>query len=117
MSQRIQRINQLLRKEVSEILLREIEFQNALVTITKVDASANLQQAKIYISVMPEGKAPEVLKLLQREIYAIQQKLNKRLFMRPIPRIIFMREEAVKEASRIEKLLEQVNDEKPIERT
>ena len=110
MSQRIQRVNQLLKKEVGEILLREVEFQDALVTITRVDASANLQQAKLFISVMPEEKTSEVLKLLQREIYNIQQKLNKRLSMRPIPRIIFVREKAVKEASHIEELLEQVHD-------
>ena len=108
--ERIQRVNQLIKKELSQIILREVNFpQNVLVTITRVEASRNLIQAKIYISVMPEEQNSQVFDVLKGQIYDIQQLLNKRLKMRPVPRIIFIKEEKTQEAGRIEELLEKIH--------
>lgn len=108
--ERIQRVNQLIKKELSQIILREVNFpQNVLVTITRVEVSRNLIQAKIYISVMPEEQSSQVLDVLNGQIYDIQQLLNKRLRMRPVPRMIFIKEEKTQEAGRIEELLEKIH--------
>ena len=88
MTERIPKVNELLQQELGSILLRELDVsENTLVTLTRVDTAPNLQQAKIYISVMPEEKEKEVLRLLQTEVYRIQQFLNKRHNMRQGPRI------------------------------
>lgn len=106
---RIQRVNQLLKREISQIFLREIEFPSGtLVTVTRVESSSNLIQAKVYVSCMPEERASEILRILNQRIYNIQQILNKRLEMRPIPRIKFLEEKETKEAGRIEELLKRV---------
>jgi len=86
--------------------------ENTLVTLTRVDTAPNLQQAKIYISVMPEEKAKEVLRLLKKEVYEIQQLLNKRLNMRPVPRIEWVLEEKTKEAQEIEEILDKIKEDK-----
>ena len=112
MSKRIQRINQLIKKELSQIILREIEFpQDVLVTITRVEISANLIEGNIWISVLPEEKLKRILEILNKNIYFLQQKLNKRLTMRPIPRIKFLEERKTSEASRIEEILEELKKE------
>ena len=109
MSKRILRVNQLIQKELSKILLREVEFPSGvLVTITRVEASSNLNEAKIYISCLPEDKTPEVFQLLKRQVYHIQQILNKRLEMKVVPKIRFVGELKTKEAGRIEELLERI---------
>jgi len=82
------------------------------VTLTRVKATPNLQQAKVYISVMPEERRKEALKLLQKEIYGIQQLLNKRLNMRPVPRIEWVLETKTREAQEIEVLLDKIKKEK-----
>jgi len=100
----------LIKKELAQIILREINFpKDLLVTVTRVETSANLIQAKIYISVLPINKNSQVLEILNHQIYDIQQKLNKRLKMRPIPRIIFVQEKKTQEAARIEELLEKIH--------
>ena len=110
-SKRIQRVNQLIKKELSQLLLREVEFpKDILVTITRVESSPNLIQARVYISVMPEEKTSRVFQVLNRQIYDIQQILNKRLKMRPIPRIKFVEEKETAEAGRIEELLEEIKN-------
>lgn len=113
MSNRIQRVNQLIKKEFSRILLREMDFPpNILVTVTRVETSANLQETKVYISTIPENQASRILKILNKQIYFLQQRLNRRLEMRPIPRIKFLEEKETKEAGRIEELLEKIKDKK-----
>jgi len=111
MVKRIPRVNKLIKKELSQILLREVEFPSrVLVTITRVEASPNLGEAKIYVSVMPEHLISRVFQILNRQIYEIQQALNKRLKMRPVPRIKFIQELKAKEAGRIEELLEKIKE-------
>lgn len=106
---RIQRVNQLIKEELSKILLREIEFpKDVLVTITRVETSVDLSQAKVWISVIPETKRETVLYTLNRKIYEIQQKINQKLKMRPVPRLKFVEEKQTAEAGRIEELLEKI---------
>jgi len=113
MSLRIQRVNQLVKEELSQIILREIEFpQNILVTLTRVDTSADLNQAKVYISVMPENRAKKILEVLNKKIYELQKKLNERLKMKFIPKIIFFKEKEILRAGRIEEILENLKNKK-----
>ena len=113
MSKRIQRVNQLIKKELSQILLREVDFpKDILVTITRVDTSPNLRESKIFISTVPEDKAQRVLKTLNQKVYELQQKINRRLKMRPVPRIKFSEERETAEAGRIEEILEKLKSKK-----
>lgn len=109
MTKRIVQVNQLIRKEVSQIILKEFECPpNVLVTVTRVDASPNLQQAKVFVSCIPEDKIDTVIKFLSQDVYNIQQKLNHRLNMRPVPRIQFVKEEETVRAGRVEEILERI---------
>jgi len=106
-SNRIPRVNQLIKEELSQIILKEIEFpQDVLATITRVETSANLIESNVWISVLPEEKLKRILEILNKNIYFLQQKLNKRLKMRPIPRIKFLKERKTAEAGKIEEILE-----------
>ena len=112
MSKRIQQVNQLIKKELSQILLKEIEFpQDVLVTVTRVETLSNLIESKVWVSVFPEEKFNIILEILNKNIYFLQQKLNKRLKMRPIPRIKFFQERKTAEAGKIEEILEELKKE------
>lgn len=109
MTKRISRVNRLIREELGKILYKEIEFpEGILVTLTRVETTPNLTQAKAYVSIMPENKEEEVLAALKKSLYTLQQKLNKKLKMRPLPRIIFAAEKATQAAGRIEEILEAI---------
>jgi len=108
MSNRLEKVNSLLEKEISKIILRDFNFQEALVTITHIDATANLIEARAFVSVLPEEKTDKIISILNKGVYSIQQKINKLLNMRPIPKIIFVKDEKIREAARIEELLEKI---------
>jgi len=109
MSNRIEKVNSLIQEELGKILLKEVDFpNNILATITRVDTIVNLSDTRIYISVIPKKEIDKVFKILNRRIYDIQQSLNRRLNMRPIPKVEFRKEEKTQQAARIEELLEKL---------
>ena len=111
MTERIHKVNSLLEHEISAIVLRDFNFSSALVTVTHVDATANLIEAKAYISVLPDDKAAMIVAMLNKAVYDVQQKINKKLNMRPIPKLIFVKDEKLAEASRVEELLHKLKNE------
>jgi len=113
LSNRIQRVNSLIKNEISKILLKGVDFpRDVLITVTRVETLVNLEQAKVYVSVMPEEQAKRVFKILNRKVYELQQMLNKRLKMRSVPRIKFEKEEKTREAARVEELLEKIKNDR-----
>jgi len=109
---RIDKVNSLLEREISQIILRELFFpQNILVTLTHVEATGNLIEAKAYVSVYPEEKFEEAMRILKREVAGIQKEINKKLNMRPIPKIIFVKDTDAGKAGRVQELLNQLKNE------
>jgi ribosome-binding factor A len=112
MPKRIERVNELLRHEISQIILREIEFGSNMVTITNVQTTGNMQQAKIKIMVLPDKNSAWVLEKLKKNIWQIQQFLNKKLKMRPVPRIEFVIDQEQTKAEKMEELLAKMENPK-----
>jgi ribosome-binding factor A len=113
MTRRIQQVNQLIQKELSQIILREIELPpGVLLTLTRVETSVDLDQAKAYISVVPEDYRKTAFQILNQEIYSLQRELNKRLKMKIIPKIEFIEEKETAKAGRIEEVLEELKRKK-----
>ena len=113
MRERIKKVNQLIKKELSWIIVKQIDFPSqAYVTLTRAETSVDLKSVRIYISVLPEKQIKQVLEILDKEIYNLQQKLNKRLNMRPVPKIRFVQERDTINAGRIESILETIKKQK-----
>ena len=106
MPNRIDRINSLLEHEIGKILLRDFAFSpEILVTLTHVETTSNLIEAKVYISVFPEEKSAGIMNALKKSVYDIQYKINRTLRQRPIPKIKFVKDENISKAGRVEELL------------
>ncbi len=108
---RIDKVNSLLEHEIGNIILKDFHFAEILVTLTHVDTTANLIEARAYISVLPEDNADKVVATLNKGVRSVQQQINKKLNMRPIPKIMFLKDENIKEAARIESLLAKLKKE------
>lgn len=110
--ERVEKVNSLLEHEVSKIIQREINFpDNVLVTLTHVDCSTNLIEAKVYISVYPETEFNKIMRILKSCVYDVQWKINRTLRTRPVPKIIFVKDENASKAGKIEELLAELKNE------
>jgi ribosome-binding factor A len=109
---RVEKVNSLLEREIGKILLKDFAFSpEILVTLTRVDCSSNLIDAKVYISVYPEEKSAGILNALQKSVYSVQHQINRTLRTRPIPKIRFVKETAISKAGKVEELLAQLKKE------
>jgi ribosome-binding factor A len=107
MSHRLEKVNSLLTEEVAKILLEELEFpRGVLVSVTRAEVTPDLREAKIFVSVLPFDKHPRVLEVLEKNIYWIQQILNKKLTLKPMPKISFKIDSSIEEMDKIGRLLD-----------
>ncbi len=94
----------LMQDELGKIIDRTLEFpEGSLVTLTRVRTSSDLRYATVFFSLL-NGDNAHVLEILEKNVYHIQQHLNKSLRMRPVPKIRFaidedeIRREAVEQS-------------------
>ncbi|MDP3794504.1 MAG: 30S ribosome-binding factor RbfA [bacterium] len=107
---RIQQVVSLLQEEVSILVKRELPLgKDVLVTIVGAEVSPDLLYATLRVSVFPPESAREVFETVTARIWNIQQELNRRLRMRPVPKIRFVRDGASQTAARVEKLIERLD--------
>jgi ribosome-binding factor A len=109
MSRRIEQINESIRKEISELFLREIEFpKGTLVTVTRVKTSRDLKYARIFVSVLPFKHSQEILKLLGKNVPHLQFLLGEKITMKFIPKISFALDTTEEEAEKIEEIFKTI---------
>lgn len=110
MSTRITKINSLIQKNISEIITRDISLKpGVFVTVVKVDTTPDLRYTRIFVSIFPEKEIDYAAKTLKKELYQIQGALNKKLAMRPLPKIEFKIDLTESKADEIEKILKKIH--------
>ena len=115
MSTRQERVKELLKIEISDIILRNMRDPRiGFVTITGADVSKDLKYARVYFSVMGDDtQKQESTQVLQKAAGFIRSEFAHRVSMKVIPQITFRMDTSVDHGSRIFELLQQVkNDEK-----
>lgn len=106
-----QKINELILEELAYAVNREVALENALITISSVDCSPDLKQAKISFSVLPDKLAGTALRKLTSSTSQLVAILRTRLKLRQMPRLIWEFDATEREASKIEKLIAGIDDE------
>ncbi len=110
---RPERISQLIRDQLSGLILRELEFPGALVTITDVEVTSDLERAKIKMSILPGEKSERVMMILGKAQPRLQFELLRKINIKPMPTIRFELDHGLEKAAAIEKdLLEVEKEEK-----
>jgi ribosome-binding factor A len=109
MSNRLAKINELILHYISEIISRELDLKpGVFVTVAKVDTTPDLRYTRIFVSIFPEKESGYAMESLENEIYKIQGTLNKKLKMKPLPRIEWKLDTTEAKADEIEKLLKEL---------
>jgi ribosome-binding factor A len=111
MHNRIAKINELVKHYVNDIILKELSLKEGVfVTISKVDTTPDLRYTRVFTSIFPEKEISYAMSTLEKEIFRIQGILNKKLHMRPLPKIEFRLDMTESKADEIEKILKDIND-------
>ncbi|WP_066364945.1 30S ribosome-binding factor RbfA [Neobacillus fumarioli] len=111
MSLRANRVGEQMKKELSDIIGRKLKDPRiGFVTVTDVQVTGDLQQAKVFISVLGDDEQKEnTLKGLAKAKGFIRTEIGHRIRLRKTPEIIFEFDESIDYGNRIETLLHQLH--------
>lgn len=109
-SQRAQRVAETIHKEISSLLIKGLKDPRiGFVTITSVDVTSDLRQARVYYTLMAsqDDRAETQAGLNSCSSY-IRQQLGRQLRLRFVPEILFEYDASFDYGQKIEKLLSEV---------
>ena len=111
MKHRLERVNEVIKRELSEIVSREIHFSaQILVTIHAVAISPDLRQCQVYVSVIgkPEQKS-QVLADLEERRASLQRELSRRVVLKYTPHLYFKLDDSIERGSRVLEIMQDLD--------
>jgi ribosome-binding factor A len=116
MTKRQERVNELLREELSNLLRTELNdprLGRGLVTITEVQVSPDFRHATVYVSFLGDEEAqPDALRALQGAAPYLHRTLVPRLDLRNVPELHFRFDPTIERGARLAALINQVQHER-----
>lgn len=112
MSHRIERVNTLMQRELSELIQRELRDPrlDEFVSVTEVSVSADLKYAKVYISsVGGQQKEQQILGALNSATGFLRSELAKKVSLRRTPELNFLWDNSIEHGDRILRLIDEVS--------
>lgn len=106
----IDRVNELLLENLAEAVNKEIFLPNALITLSFVDCDPDLKVARVGVSVLPDHLAGTTLRLLKSSTSQLTSFIKKRVKLRSIPFIVWEFDASEREAKRIEKIIDSIDN-------
>ena len=106
-SNRIQRINEEIQKELSDLLrnLKDPRVQNTMISITRVETTPDLRFAKVFVSFLEEDKAADALKGLKSASGYLRRELGRSLNLRYTPELQWALDDSITYGARMLKLI------------
>jgi len=107
---RPERIGDQLRSELGQILAREVHDPGiGFVTLTRVQVSADIQQARVFYTVLGDDRARrDTARALDRAAGFLRRQIGARLKLKRVPQLVFAFDESIAGQDRIERLLNEV---------
>ena len=106
-SNRINRINEEIQKELSSLLrtVKDPRVQDTMISITRVETTPDLRYTKVYVSFLQEEKSKEAMKGLQSAGGWIRRQLGTNLKLRYSPEIVWALDDSITYGARMLKLI------------
>ena len=107
-SNRINRINEEIMKELSSLLrtVKDPRVQDTMISVTRVETTPDLRYTKVYVSFLEDGKANDALQGLRSSAGFLRRELGSTLNLRYTPQIQFERDDSITYGA---KMLELIN--------
>lgn len=108
---RMSRVGEEIKKELSVLLQREMKDPRiGFVTVTAVEVTSDLQQAKVFISVFGSAEQREAsLSGLQKAKGFLRSEIGKRVKLRHVPDLVFKLDESIDYGNKIDTLLREIS--------
>ena len=109
MKNRLDRVNELIKRELSDLVVKEFTFDAKLVTIQEVDVTPDLKQAHIFVGVIgTDAEGHKAVRQLNAEARRLQSEIGKRVVMKFTPNLHFKVDTAGPRGDRVMQILDEL---------
>ena len=107
MTNRMERVNSSIKRELSNIISRELNNTNitGIITVNKVDTAPDFSNSKVYVSMIAVKNKKEAMLALKKASGFMRTRLAHTLQFRKMPSLIFIYDESVEYGSRINEII------------
>ena len=105
---RLLRVNELVRRQLSMIITRDMRFEDVLVTINQVNVTPDLKNAHVFVSVLGKGSAKGVIAQLDANRVILQQEMAKDVVLKYTPHLNFHLDDSIERGDRVFKILREI---------
>lgn len=107
MTNRMERVNSSIKRELSNIISRELTNTNitGLITVNKVDTAPDFSNSKVYVSMIAVKNKKEAMLALKKASGFMRTRLAHTLQFRKMPSLVFIYDESVEYGSRINEII------------
>ncbi len=102
------RVNEVVKRELSGIIAREMSFEGALVTINDVDVTPDLKNAHVFVSVLGTKARESVMNKLASHRSALQAELARHVTMKYTPHLIFHLDNSIERGTRVIEIMQEI---------
>lgn len=107
MKHRLERVCEVIKRELGVIIAREITFSSPLVTVSGVDITPDLKQAHVFVSALGSNSdRRNAIKLLEQNRVILQSALAKRVVIKHTPHLHFKLDDSVERGVRVLHILD-----------
>ncbi len=107
-TRRTKRLGNLIQAELGDLLLTKVKDPRVgMVSVTAVDVAPDLSQAKVYFSLLEEGRRDEALAGLKAAAGFLRGQLASRLNLKTMPRLIPVYDSSLAQGARMDQLVKQ----------
>lgn len=105
---RIDRVADLIQKELSQIIQREMKDPRVgMITVLNVKISKDLAHAKVFVNVFPDDAATKTLQTLNQASGFLRGALAKRVKIYKIPALLFIYDDSAQKSDRLSRLIDE----------
>ena len=111
MSVRMERVNRQIQRQLMDIIQKEIDDPIAdFLSITRVETTSDLQESKVYFSLLNESEYAQAKDILESMKGFIRGALGKKIRLKILPQLHFIPDESIKYSVDIYKKIEEMNN-------
>ncbi len=117
MSQRTERVDELLRQEIGTILSRDVKDPRiGFATITDVETTPDLRHARVWVSVIgQQADRDETIRALGQAMHFVRRELGQRLRLKRIPELHVRLDDSAERGTRVLHLLQELEEGREVE--
>jgi len=102
------RVNEVVKRELSGIIAREMTFEGALVSINHVEVTPDLKNAHVFVSVLGTQARESVMSKLTSHRPALQAELARHVTMKYTPHLIFHLDNSIERGTRVIEIMQEI---------